>query len=69
MSIQNIKKALFMGVITLFSFKAHAQIEKGATSLGGNAHYDNENPTYRLVLINKNTSIYRLLTDDLSPIK
>ena len=34
MSIQNIKKALFMGA-ALFSFNAHAQIEKGATSLGG----------------------------------
>ena len=35
MSIQNIKKALFMGAIALFSFKVHAQIEKGATTLGG----------------------------------
>ncbi len=39
MSIQNIKKALFIGA-TLFSFNAHAQIEKGATTLGGSLQYN-----------------------------
>ena len=39
MSIQNIKKALFMGA-TLFSLNAHAQIEKGATTLGGLLQYN-----------------------------
>ncbi len=39
MSIQNIKKALFIGA-TLFSFNAQAQIEKGATTLGGSLNFN-----------------------------
>ncbi len=64
MSIQNIKKALFMGA-TLFSFNAHAQIEKGATSLGGSLDIIRNNygsslsntiiltPTYGCFITNK----------------
>lgn len=40
MCIQNMKSALLGIAITLFSFNAaHAQIEKGTTSLGGNASF------------------------------
>ncbi len=60
MSIQNIKKALFIGA-TLFSFNAHAQIEKGATSLGGsfntaitkNGMSTNLSPSYGRFITNK----------------
>ena len=41
MSIQNIKKALFIGILILFSqVAATAQIEKGVTTLGGSLHFD-----------------------------
>ena len=67
MSIQNIKKALFIGA-ALFSFNANAQIEKGATSLGGNAYYDNEKSnlssgTYQQKYFNLTPSYGRFITD------
>ena len=46
MSIQNIKKALFMGVFFLFiQVAANAQIEKGVTSLGGGASFESSKST------------------------
>ncbi len=40
MSFQNIRKGLLAGAILLFSLNAQAQIEKGATTLGGSANFN-----------------------------
>lgn len=69
MSTQNIKAALFVGAIILFSQSVlTAQIEKGVTSLGGNATFENSKFTSSYATSKSNTfsispSYGRFITD------